>query len=157
MTSVRALNSSYNMTFTFFSNVSSGCQGTTWYILAWALLCMFDIWETPPWWIECSNFLLKLQIAQGHKIQTMGLSLTPSISFFHVCGSHSQNAGTLPFYILVFTPSSTPSSVLNVWSFCYTSLEHDGFWWHISSPVMGHSWGNPSSFSLGREDHTFIV
>lgn len=46
---------------------------------------------------KCPIFLPELQIAQGHKIQNMGLKLTLSISSFHVGGSHSQDADILPF------------------------------------------------------------
>ena len=44
-----------------------------------------------------SLFLPKLRVAQGHKTQTAGFKLTLSISSFHVCGSHLQDADLFPF------------------------------------------------------------
>lgn len=140
-----------------YSDVPSGQRDITGYILAWALLCMFDILETIPWWTECPVFLLELQIAQGHKIQNMGLKLTVSISSFHVCGSHFQDADILLFLHPCLHFFLDLIICLNCLIFLLHLLRA---WWLLMADLFssdGTFLGKSISFSLGKEDHTFII
>lgn len=119
--SARVLKSSLNVTFRFFTHSLWTVRHS---LIHFGIGSFVRVWhiETPPQWTECPFFLLKLQIAQGHKIQTRGLKLTLSFPPL-LCVA-------LIFRMLTFYLSYIPVS-LSVFPCPFTCLQYLIFLLHL--------------------------